>query len=193
MADTASSAIDAPPTSAEAGARAERRLVTRARSGSGEALAELLSAHWPAAYRTALLVGGDPVAAEDIAQEAMIAAIKGFRRFDPRRRFGPWLHRIAANRAIDHARAQSRAAPATDADPNCSAEPAAATNLGPELAAALSGLEPKDRAIVVMRHLQGHTSEEIGKALGLPAGTVRRRLAESMGALRAVLPRKEER
>ena len=51
----------------------------------------------------------DATAAEDIAQEAFLAAIRSLDRFDRRRPFGPWLHRIAVNRAIDcDARAKAR-------------------------------------------------------------------------------------
>ena len=48
-----------------------------------------------------------PRAAEDIAQESFLAAVRNLDRFDRRRPFGPWLHRIVVNRAIDHARARA--------------------------------------------------------------------------------------
>ena len=48
----------------------------------------------------------DATAAEDVAQEAFLAAVRSLDRFDRRRPFGPWLHRIVVNRAIDHARAR---------------------------------------------------------------------------------------
>src|SRR5439155_818149 len=52
----------------------------------------------------AYLVVHDSAAAEDIAQEAFLAAVRALDRFDRRRPFGPWLHRIVVNRAIDWAR-----------------------------------------------------------------------------------------
>ena len=48
----------------------------------------------------------DATAAEDVAQEAFLAAVRALDRFDRRRPFGPWLHRIVVNRAIDYARAR---------------------------------------------------------------------------------------
>ncbi len=66
----------------------------------------LFALHWPRAYRAAWLVVHDAAAAEDIAQEAFIAALGALDRFDRRRPFGPWLTRIVVNRAIDHARAR---------------------------------------------------------------------------------------
>ena len=75
-----------------------------AQAGSASAIEALFRLHWPAAFRAAYLVCHDAAAAEDIAQEAFLAAVRGLDRFDRRRPFGPWLHRIAVNRAIDWAR-----------------------------------------------------------------------------------------
>ena len=87
-------------------AAAERRLVKGAQRGSAEDFEALFALHWPRAYRTAWLVVHDAAAAEDIAQEAFIAALRALDTFDRRRPFGPWLTRIVINRAIDWARAR---------------------------------------------------------------------------------------
>lgn len=72
----------------------ERRLVRESQDGSAAAMAQLYSLHWRGAYRAAYLVVHDAAAAEDIAQEAFLAAVDGLDRFDRRRPFRPWLHRI---------------------------------------------------------------------------------------------------
>ena len=84
----------------------EAALVRAAQRGSSEAFAELFRRHWPRAHRAAWLVVHDATAAEDVAQEAFLAAVRALDRFDRRRPFGPWLHRIVVNRAIDYARAR---------------------------------------------------------------------------------------
>src|ERR687890_806893 len=84
----------------------ERAWVRGAQRGSVSDLESLFREHWPRAYRTAWLVVHDAAAAEDIAQEAFIAALRALDRFDRRRPFGPWLSRIVVNRAIDHARSR---------------------------------------------------------------------------------------
>jgi RNA polymerase sigma-70 factor, ECF subfamily len=89
------------------GKRREGALVRDAQRGSSEALEELFRRHWRRAHRAAFLVIGDAAAAEDIAQESFLAAIRAIDRFDRRRPFGPWLHRITVNRAIDFSRARS--------------------------------------------------------------------------------------
>ena len=87
----------------------ERAWVRGAQNGSVEDVESLFRAYWPRAYRAAYLVAHDAAAAEDIAQEAFLAAIRSLDRFDRRRPFGPWLHRIVVNRAIDWARAAGSA------------------------------------------------------------------------------------
>src|SRR5215212_100767 len=83
----------------------ERAHVRAAQRGSASDLEALFRLHWPRAYRAAFLVVHD-AAAEDIAQEAFLAAIRNLDRFDRGRPFGPWLHRIVVNRAIDWTRAR---------------------------------------------------------------------------------------
>ena len=92
---------DAPWSCGRGGARA------RGAAGSEAAVAELFARHWSPAYRAALLVTGDRAAAEDIAQEAFLAALRALPSFDARRPLRPWLHRIVVNRAIDFARARA--------------------------------------------------------------------------------------
>src|SRR5437660_7227817 len=87
--------------------REERAWVRGAQNGSIAHLEALFRHHWPRAYRAAYLVVHDSAAAEDIAQEAFLAAVRTLDRFDRRRPFGPWLHRIVVNRAIDWSRART--------------------------------------------------------------------------------------
>ena len=119
--------------------RSESALVRAAQRGSAEAVDELFRRHWPAAHRAAWLVVHDAAAAEDIAQEAFLAALRALDRFDRRRPLGPWLHRIVVNRAIDFTRARSlRAESAADAAPEAvAADPQAALDDG--ILAALVG------------------------------------------------------
>src|ERR1044072_3053112 len=85
----------------------ERALVRAAQAGSRDAVERLDRAHCPRAYRAAYLVVHDAAGAEDIAQESFLAAVRNLDRFDRRRPFGRWLHRIVVNRAIDWARARA--------------------------------------------------------------------------------------
>jgi RNA polymerase sigma-70 factor (ECF subfamily) len=161
--------------------RDERAWVRGARAGSASDLEALFRAYWPRAFRAAYLVVHDNAAAEDIAQEAFLAAVRSLDRFDRRRPFGPWLHRIVVNRAIDHARSRALRAEA-ELDERHPA-PEAEGALDGTVVAALGALPPEHRAVIVLRHLLDYTPGEIAALLGLPRGTVNSRLRRGRDAL----------
>jgi RNA polymerase sigma-70 factor, ECF subfamily len=163
-------------------ATAERRLVREAQRGSREALTDLYAAHWRRAHRAAYLVVHDAAAAEDIAQDAFLAAIDALDRFDRRRPFGPWLHRIVVNRAIDWGRREALRRTVDDPVSQADAPPPPEA-IGEDLMAALSQLPVDQRAVVVLRHLLDYKPGEIGRMLGLPRGTVNSRLRRALDQL----------
>ena len=168
--------------------RREAAWVREAQRGSAAAFEQLFRSHWPRAYRAALLVVGDASAAEDIAQESFLAAVRALDRFDRRRPFGPWLHRIVVNRAIDWSRARTlRRELAADS----AAEPAAVerepAGRAAELARALAELGAEQRAVIVLRYLLDYTPGEIADLLELPRGTVNSRLRRGLDRLEEVL------
>ncbi|HEX9968462.1 MAG TPA: RNA polymerase sigma factor [Solirubrobacterales bacterium] len=167
----------------------ERRLVREAQAGSSEALTALYDAHWPRAHRAAYLVVHDAAAAEDIAQDAFLAAVDALDRFDRRRPFGPWLHRIVVNRAIDWSRREAlRRGGGTDgAEPE--APPARPDGIGDEVMAALAQLPAEQRAVVVLRYLLDYTPGETARLLELPRGTVNSRLRRALDRLGDLLER----
>jgi RNA polymerase sigma-70 factor (ECF subfamily) len=169
--------------------RDERAWVRGAQAGSASDLEALFRNHWPRAYRAAYLVVHDSAAAEDIAQEAFLAAVRALDSFDRRRPFGPWLHRIVVNRAIDWGRARSLRREVGDealANAEARAEtPSQAVSEG--VTAALASLPPDQRAVIVMRYLLEYTPGEIARMLGLPRGTVNSRLRRGLDALQGRL------
>ena len=159
----------------------ERAWIRGARRGSVADLERLFREYWPRAHRAAYLVTGDAAAAEDIAQEAFLAAVRSLDRFDRRRPFGPWLHRIVVNRAIDFTRARRLRAEVELGDLH--AAPAA-----PEpddgTFGRLAGLSPEHRAVVVLRYVLDYTPGEIAELLDLPRGTVNSRLRRGLDRMR---------
>jgi RNA polymerase sigma-70 factor (ECF subfamily) len=166
----------------ESGAE-ERRLVREAQAGSGTAMSELYSLHWRGAYRAAYLVVHDAAAAEDIAQDGFLAAVKALERFDRRRPFAPWLHRIVVNRALDWARREALRRRVDGAESVFEPLPPP-EELGGEMSAALRELPAEQRAVVVLRHLLEYTPGEIAGMLNLPRGTVNSRLRRGLDRLR---------
>jgi RNA polymerase sigma-70 factor (ECF subfamily) len=172
--------------------RDERAWVRGAQAGSASDLEALFRSHWPRAYRAAYLVVHDRGAAEDIAQEAFLAAVRALDTFDRRRPFGPWLHRIVVNRAIDWTRARSlRREVGDDALETVPARSDAAVGVPGTVTHALASLPPDQRAVVVMRYLLEYTPGEIARMLGLPRGTVNSRLRRGLDALQGRLQEEE--
>ena len=166
--------------------RGEAAWVRGAQSGSVPDLEALFREHWPRAHRAAYLVVGDAAAAEDIAQEAFLSAVRALDRFDSRRPFEPWLHRIVVNRAIDWARARAlRAEVGGEALADHAAETEHVGNPYSEpTASALGSLSPEHRAVIVLRHLLDYTPGEIAAMLEIPRGTVNSRLRRGLDRLR---------
>ena len=166
----------------------ERVLVKAAQGGSELAVEELFRRHWSDTHRAAYLIVRDAAAAEDVAQEAFLSALSALGRFDRRRPFAPWLHRITVNRAIDWSRARAvrrevAAAPALlDA---VGSEPPLDEALegSGEVEAALGALPAEQRAVVVLRYLLEYTPGEIARMLDLPRGTVNSRLRRGLDRL----------
>jgi RNA polymerase sigma-70 factor, ECF subfamily len=163
--------------------RDERAWVRGAQAGSVSDLEALFKLHWPRAYRAAYLVCRDAAAAEDIAQEAFLAAVRALDRFDRRRPFGPWLHRIVVNRAIDWGRARALRGEVELHDAAATAEAALLPGNSRGIASALASLSPEQRAVIVLRHLLEYTPGEIAELLELPRGTVNSRLRRGLDEL----------
>jgi RNA polymerase sigma-70 factor, ECF subfamily len=181
--ELAPSAVNSPRRAGSS----ERALIRAAQSGSKADLEELFRRYWPPAYRAAYFVVYDRAGAEDIAQEAFIAALRALHRFDRRRPFGPWLHRIVVNRAIDWARARAVRRELDVEPPDAELRPDLEAR--DELAAALATLSPERRAVVVLRYVLDYTPGEIAKLLDLPRGTVNSRLRRALDELAGVVER----
>ena len=161
--------------------RDERARVRGAQQGSVSDLEALFRNHWPRAFRAAYLVTHDAAAAEDIAQESFLAAIRALDSFDRRRPFGPWLHRIVVNRAIDWTRAR-RLRGRGRARRDHSRRQCGRRSEDDVLARSPVSRRSIVRSIV-MRYLLEFTPGEIAEALDLPRGTVNSRLRRGLDAL----------
>jgi RNA polymerase sigma-70 factor, ECF subfamily len=157
-----------------AGLRSDERAWLRgAQAGSLPDLEALFREHWPRAYRAAYLIVHDGAAAEDISQEAFLAAIRALHRFDGRRQIGPWLHRLVVNRAIDWAGSRALRAEVGEGQLAAVSEDDNAGRLSaPPVIAALATLTPEQRAVIVLRHLLEYSTGEIAAMLEVPRRTV---------------------
>jgi RNA polymerase sigma-70 factor (ECF subfamily) len=167
--------------------RQERAWIRGAQQGSASDLEALFREHWPRAHRAAYLVVQDSAAAEDIAQEAFVSAVRNLDRFDRRRPFGPWLHRIVVNRAIDWARARTLRRETVEAEGSDEFDTGDLGTFSQGVAAGLASLKPEHRAVIVLRYLLDYTPGEIADLLELPRGTINSRLRRGLDRLETIL------
>jgi RNA polymerase sigma-70 factor (ECF subfamily) len=171
--------------------RPDSELIVLAREGSASALEVLFDRYWPHAWRAAYAVTADRALADDAAQEAIGKAFGALDRFDETRPFGPWLKRIAINRAVDQLRRRRRLEVLHDEETTYHRwTTEATTHEGLSLwaiADAVAGLGAGKRVVVVLHYWLDLPVDEIAGVLGLPVGTVASRLSRARAELRAVL------
>ena len=187
-----------PPVPAPAEDRAatiarDAALVRRVRTGDEGAFDELVRCYMRQAFQVAYRVVGHREDAEDLLQEAFLAAHQYLDSFDVERPFGPWLMRIIANRGANLRRSRLRRQTEDEVD-GVSAAPSALdeserAEMREILTRALAALPERQRLIVTLFDVDGRTSTEIGEMLDLAPGTVRWHLHEARRTLRGVLSR----
>jgi RNA polymerase sigma-70 factor, ECF subfamily len=169
-------------------------LVAAARDGDRRALEQLLSAHRPRIVVICRRMLRDHADADDAAQEALVAIVRGIERFDGRSAFTTWSHRIATNVCLDELRRRGRR-PQTepgeferlDGDQLDPADRATGSDDRRRLAAALDSLPDEFRLPVVLRDVADLDYSAIAEELGLAPGTVRSRIARGRARLAALL------
>lgn len=174
-------------------------VLARARQGDGDAFRALVERHSRPLFRLAFRLTGNEQDAEDVVQESLLRAYRQLSRFESRANFGTWLHRIAANCAIDLLRAKQARRDQGRSEPFEEAERVpAAEDTGPErlaesadierrVRAALEDLSPLERAAFVLRHYEGRTIDEIGSALGLRTSATKHSVFRAVRKLRQAL------
>ena len=138
----------------------------------------------PLAYRVARGVLRNAADAEDVAQEALLKAYCKFDLLREPGRFRAWLVRIAFRWALDRWRSARRrekretewSKPERRPAPPTAENLAASSEFQARLERALEELPEKQRQVVLLSAMQGHTLEEVSGMLGIPIGTVKSRL-----------------
>jgi len=162
----------------------DRQLIEKLRQdGSKDAAEEIARRYMPNAYRAAFFITGDPQMAEDVVQDAFERVLRHIDRFDASRPFGPWLHRIISNRAVDLLRAENGPVP-LDETRVAGRDPYEIAECSRELLAALGALSADRRVVVVLRLLFGYTPNEVAEILEVEVGTVHSRLSRGLSQLR---------
>jgi RNA polymerase sigma-70 factor (ECF subfamily) len=156
----------------------------------------LLREHWPRLRRFAYSLSRDAADADDLVQGTVERAMRAAGQWQAGSRFDSWLFRIARNHWIDTARARSRQAKRFVAAEDGEAvgfDPRPGTEAAIDLKRAMAALErlpDEQREVVALILVDGLGYRETAELLGLPIGTISRRLVRGRKALLALLGEK---
>ena len=182
----------------------EATLIRRCLAGDEKSYRELIELYQPQVFSLALRMLRRAEDAEDVTQETFIRMFRALDRYDPTRSFPAWLFTIASRLCIDHIRRRkSSPVPLTQRDVHTDEEytlEIADPGLGPEELTSrgeeetrtrtlIDSLPPHYRIVVMLRHQQDLSYEEIAEALHLPLGTVKARIHRARALLRDRLDR----
>ena len=160
------------------------------RAGDRQAFRHLVERYQAQAIGHAIGILGNREDAMDAVQDAFIDSFQSLNRFDLSRRFYPWFYIILRNRCYKSAAARTRQK--TDSIEEAQIlEPSASMPYEELLLLdrALLQLDPEDREIITLKHLDGLTYEELAERLRIPEGTVMSRLFHARKRLRERLTR----
>jgi len=173
--------------------RDESELIGRAQRGDTRAYGEIVQMHQGIAFRTAFLIAGSREDAEEAVQDAFVKAFRALGRFRRGAALRPWLLTIVANEARNRRRS-SLARPTVPFDDEAadwvdvSAEAGVLeAERGSEIGRALAGLPRADREVLFCRFFLELSERETAQVLSVRPGTVKSRLARSLGRLRSGL------
>ena len=191
------SAADAiPPGWSPMEFAAEQQALEFCKQGRKEAFRPLVDAYFTRLVRVARAVVGDAEEAYDLVQEAFIAAYRAIDTFTPGRPFYPWMRGILLNRCKVYMRTRRRAARRSRAAAErpghwvlgATVSPAPERRRTSDLVRrAMAQLDEGDREILVLKHIEGYSYDELAETLGIGSGTVASRLYRARGRLKQAL------
>jgi RNA polymerase sigma-70 factor (ECF subfamily) len=128
-----------------------------------------------------------PEEAGDLTQTAFLKAYERLSSFDSGQKFFSWLYRIAINEAINHLKRRGKLEPLDGEWASASRNPEDAlveSDLAVHVQDALMTIATDYRAVLVLRHFEDLSYDEIGTVLGIPEKTVKSRLFTARQLLR---------
>lgn len=170
----------------------EEKLIRAGQRGDSQAVETLFRRYQRPLFQTALRVLGNTEDAEDALQDGLLSAYRNMKRFEGRSQFSTWLTRIVINAALMRRRsAKARPAVSLDAPPREDELPAterfadespdpeqifAGTELREMIGANLNELSPLLRTAFLLREVEGYSTGEAAKKLGVTENTLKARL-----------------
>ncbi|MGW0822500.1 RNA polymerase sigma factor [Streptomyces sp. NPDC002845] len=170
--------------------RREGLLAVRCQLGEREAFRELVRVWHAPLWRYLRGMVGSPHLADDLAQEAWVAVVRGLPRLRQPERFAPWLFTIARRAVADHLRQAYQASETSVEEVDAvvvddGSLSGVLTTM--QVEACLNRLPPVEREVLILFHLQDLSLTSCAEVLGVPPGTVKSRLHRARRMLRSVL------
>ncbi len=182
--------------------KTDPELVQQSLQGNEGAFCELVDRYRARIYTFVLRIVKNPEDAGDVSQEVFVRVYRSLKSYDQSRKFSSWLFKIAQNMAIDNLRTRRSDTFSLDAPvetekgefsyqlPSREIEPDRAlesTEVAEALDVAIADLEPGYRSVIMLRHVEGKSYEEIAEIMELPLGTVKTYIYRARRMLRAHL------
>jgi RNA polymerase sigma-70 factor, ECF subfamily len=184
----------------------DRELAAMAAEGRESAFKELLVRYERPVFSLVYRMVRDRNLAEDLAQEAFIKAFNGIGSYNPSYKFSSWIFKIANNLTIDHLRKRKLDTVSIHGSPHASSseeedrtrltleaqgetpeEFVENRELGSRIDAAMGHLRPEYRTAILLRHVEGHSYEEVAEIMEVPLGTVKTYIHRGRSELRELL------
>ena len=180
-------------------AASDARLVDEARRGDTDSFGQLVLRYERRVIRVIRRFMPDDQMAQDLTQEAFLRAYERLEQFDPSRRFGPWLFRIAVNLTYDHLRRVKRrgkwalfSETGQEQTPDPAIlDPRVHLDLSQEVQLVLADVSEAYRSVLILRDLEGFSTSEVAAVMERSEATVRWRLAEARRMFREAWDRRE--
>lgn len=171
----------------------DAEVVRRVLAGDAELYALLVERHQAVLYRHAVGMVGSPDAAADLVQESLVKGYTSLESCQDPARFGAWVFRILRNRSLDYLKDRRRKnlsleegaqdVPSLD-DPAGDLDRA---ELARSVSAALGALPAPQREAFLLKHVEGHSYEEMAEMLGGSVSALKMRVMRAREALQAML------
>ncbi|MEX0979528.1 MAG: sigma-70 family RNA polymerase sigma factor, partial [Gemmatimonadota bacterium] len=178
------------PHTVDYAALEDREVVSLACKGRERAFKELLVRYERPVFTLVYRMVRDRGLSEDLAQETFIRAFNAIDGYDPRYKFSSWIFKIANNLTIDHLRKRKLDTVSLDGSPDATTDDEVSRTritavsgdeapdayvenqeLGSQIEDAIARLRPEYRTAVLLRHVEGHSYDEVAEIMELPLGT----------------------
>jgi len=182
--------------------KAVQELIEKALAGDQAAFTKLLNRHKRLAFQLAVGIVKNSTEADDLVQESFIKAFAALERYNPQYAFTTWLCKIVTNHCLDHLRRKKIRACSLDEPiegrsgtikreiPDWSSNPEwllTRKQRTLSIDQAIDGLPPRYRRVIILRHKEDRSYEDIADILNIPLGTVKAQIFRARELLKKKL------